>query len=84
MAEGPLRKRPVAGSRAVVGKSQKQQVAPMQQLPPLLEDDAPSENYALRLTEALEAIQSVEDGRPVRRSGAETARVPRATTARHW
>ena len=45
----------------------------MQQPAPLLEDDAPSENYALRLTEALEAIQSVEDGRPVRQSVAETA-----------
>ncbi len=39
----------------------------------MLEDDAPSENYALRLTEALEAIQSAESGRPVRPRGAQPA-----------
>jgi len=35
----------------------------VQRAAPILDDDAPSENYALRLTEALEAISSVEGGR---------------------
>lgn len=33
---------------------------------PILEDEAPSANYALRLTEALEAISSAENGRPLK------------------
>jgi flagellar biosynthetic protein FliO len=36
----------------------------------MLEDDTPSENYALRLTEALEAISSVERGVTPRRGSA--------------
>jgi flagellar biosynthetic protein FliO len=48
----------------------------------MLEDEAPSANYALRLTEALEAISSAESGRPFsRRSGRSVAPAP-ATTPR--
>lgn len=47
---------------------------------PILEDDdAPRENYALRLTEALEAIQSAETGRPLRPRAARTATNPSVT-----
>jgi flagellar biogenesis protein FliO len=63
LASGPTRKRPVSASRAT---SSAEKRAPRtgfrvpRPAPLVLDDDAPSENYALRLTEALEAISAAQ------------------------
>ena len=59
----------MAGSRTrtAAARSPEPAATPTRRLAPILEDDdPPSENYALRLTEALEAIESAETGRPLR------------------
>lgn len=66
----------MAASRTVVQRTQKQATARVRPPAPPLEDDAPSENYALRLTEALEAIQSAENGRPLGSRAAPAATNP--------
>ena len=61
MAERPVRKRAVAASGAVSGEAPKRKgfrVPPA--AAPAPEEEAPTENYALRLTEALEAISSAQ------------------------
>jgi flagellar biogenesis protein FliO len=61
LAERPVRKRAVAASGAVSGEAPKRKgfrVPPA--AAPAPEEEAPTENYALRLTEALEAISSAQ------------------------
>ena len=64
MADSPARKRPVTASRTNAPRVQAARVR--RPVAPILEDEAPSANYALRLTEALEAISSAETGRRVK------------------
>jgi flagellar biosynthetic protein FliO len=65
LADSPVRKRPVAASRTAAPKPQAARIR-RPAAAPILEDEAPSANYALRLTEALEAISSAESGRPLK------------------
>ena len=64
MAERPARKRAVSASRGVSTGAPKRKGF---RLPPTAapQDEAPSENYALKLTEALEAISSAQPEAPV-------------------
>ena len=55
-----------AAAPARAGAASARAAAPARATAPILDDDAPSENYALRLTEALEAISSAESGRPLK------------------
>ena len=57
MAERPVRKRAVAASGAVSGEAPKRKGF---RVPPTAPEEAPTENYALRLTEALQAISSAQ------------------------
>ena len=64
MADSPARKRPVTASRTTAPRVQAARVR--RPVASILEDEALSANYTLRLTEALEAISSAESGRRVK------------------
>ena len=64
MADSPVRKRPVTASRTTAPRVQAARVR--RPVASILEDEALSANYTLRLTEALEAISSAESGRRVK------------------
>jgi flagellar biogenesis protein FliO len=76
LANSPLRKRAVAASRTVAEETKQRPPTRVRRPAPILDDDAPSENYALRLTEALDAISSVQDGRTPGPSAAPAKKQP--------
>ena len=66
MAERPVRKRAVSSSRGVSEDAPKRKgfrVPPP--AAPVVEEEPPTDNYALRLTEALEAISSAQERSPL-------------------
>ena len=66
MAERPVRKRAVSSSRSVSDDAPKRKgfrVPPP--AAPVVEEEPPTDNYALRLTEALEAISSAQETSPL-------------------
>jgi flagellar biogenesis protein FliO len=66
LAERPVRKRAVSSSRSVSDDAPKRKgfrVPPP--AAPVVEEEPPTDNYALRLTEALEAISSAQENSPL-------------------
>jgi len=64
LAEAPARKRAVSGSRSVAADAPRRKGFRSAQVAAAPPEEPPTENYALRLTEALEAISSAQPETP--------------------